>query len=281
MSTKICTNLTVIILTYNESIHIERAIKNVSNWSKDIFVLDSGSNDDTVIIAESLGAKVFTRKFDNYAKQRTYAIKELPITSDWVLFLDADEYLTEELKVEIADTLEHTDKDGFYLKRRFIFMNKWIKYGGYYPTWILRLFKKDLATIDREMNEHIVVSGKVGYLKKDFTDHNLKGLKSWIQKHKKYAEFEAIELINKRRVDPLADIFGNQTQRKRWIRYYIWNNIPPFIRPIVFFVYKIIFMLGILDGPRGWLYHFMHGFWYKLLIDIKYLRMKYVRNSRL
>ena len=101
--------------------------------------------------------------------------------------MDADEYLTEELKKEISETLRSTDYDGFYLKRRFYFRGKWIKHGGYYPTWILRLFKKEKGHVEREINEHFVVDGKVGYLKNDFVDNNHKSLKEWIAKHKRYA----------------------------------------------------------------------------------------------
>ncbi len=95
-------NVTVIILTYNEAIHIARAVDNVIGWAEHVYILDSGSTDDTCKIAGELGAKIFYRKFDNYSSQRNYAIKELPISTDWILFLDADEYLTQELKDEIS-----------------------------------------------------------------------------------------------------------------------------------------------------------------------------------
>ena len=114
------TPLTVVILTFNEEIHIERAIKNVKDWCKDVFVLDSGSTDNTKAIAEKCGAKEFHRKFDNYAKQRNHAIKDLPIDTEWMFFLDADEFLLDPLKEEISQVLDKgTDCNGFYLKRRF------------------------------------------------------------------------------------------------------------------------------------------------------------------
>jgi glycosyltransferase involved in cell wall biosynthesis len=274
-------NISVIILTYNEELNISQALKNITGWAKEIIVLDSGSTDNTVKIAESFGAKVFHRQFDNYANQRNYALKELPISTEWILFLDADEYLSEELKKEISDTLAQTDCDGFYLKRRFYFWNKWIKHGGYYPIWILRLFKKDKGHIEREINEHFVVDGKVGYLKNDFIDNNKKDLTEWIAKHNKYATYEAEELLKYKqrkqagKKDEFANLSGSQAQKKRWIREYIWNPLmPPLIRPFIYFFYRYIIRLGFLDGKAGFVYHILQGLWYPFLIDVKYLELK-------
>lgn len=274
-------DVTIIILSYNEELNISQALKNVSGWAREIIVLDSGSTDNTIKIAESFGAKVFYRKFDNYANQRNYALKELPIATEWILFLDADEYLTEELKKEISETLSQTDCDGFYLKRRFYFWGKWIKHGGYYPIWILRLFKKDKGHIDREINEHFVVAGKVGYLKNDFIDNNKKDLTEWIAKHNNYATYEAEELLKYKQrkqageKDEFANLSGSQAQKKRWIREYIWNPLmPPLIRPFIYFFYRFIIRLGFLDGKAGFVYHFLQGLWYPFLIDVKYLELK-------
>ena len=274
-------DLTVIILTFNEEVNIKQSVSNVIGWARDVFILDSGSTDKTIEVAKKLGAKVFYRKFDTYAKQRNYAIKELPIETDWILFLDADEYLTEELKKEIEDVLPNTAKDGFYLKRRFYFMGRWIKYGGYYPTKILRLFKKDKGRVDRDINEQFVIEGKVGELKNDFIDENHKGISDWIEKHNRYSTFEAQELINfekrlkNQEKDEMAKFFGTQVERKRWIREYIWNPLlPPLVRPFIYYIYRYLFRLGFLDGKEGFIYHFLHGLWFYFLIDVKYLEMK-------
>ena len=282
-------NLTVIILTFNEEINIPHSISNVVGWAKDVFILDSGSKDRTCEIAESLGAMVFLNKFETYAKQRNYAIKKLPIETEWTFFLDADEYLTEELKKEIEETLVRTEYDGFYIKRRFYFMGRWIKYGGYYPTWLLRLFKKDTAIIERDINEHVRVSGRVGNLRNDFVDDNKKGVTDWIEKHNKYATFEAKELLNHEKLkvgckekrlingerNGIANLFGSQAQRKMWIREYIWNPLmPPLIRPFIYFFYRYFFRLGFLDGKEGLIYHFLQGLWFVFLIDVKYLEMR-------
>jgi glycosyltransferase involved in cell wall biosynthesis len=274
-------NLTVIILTYNEEVNIIHSISNVIDWANDVYVLDSGSTDKTVEIAENLGAKVFYRKFDTYAKQRNYAIRELPIETEWILFLDADEYLTDELKDEIGKILPITDKNGFYMKRRFYFMGKWIKHGGYYPTKLLRLFKKDKGKVERDINEQFIVDGDIGELQYDFVDENHKGIYDWIEKHNRYSSFEAQELLNyEKRVkegdnDSYANLFGTSPQRKRWIREYIWNPLlPPLFRPFFYFIYRYFLRLGFLDGKEGLMYFLLHSFCMVLPTSIKYYELK-------
>ena len=271
--------VTVVILTFNEEIHIERAIANVKEWAQSVFILDSGSQDKTCLIAEKMGAKVFYNKFETYSKQRNFAIKELPIETEWMLFLDADEYILEDLKNEIALVLPTAQCNGFYLKRRFYFMGKWIKYGGYYPTYILRLFKRKFATCEREINEHIKVEGEVKTLKGDFVDENLRGISEWTEKHNKYSTFEAQDLYRREQegIDEgeVAKLFGKQNERKRWIVKKIWNPLmPKLLRPFIYFIYRYFFRLGFMDGRRGFIYHFLQGLWFWFLVDVKYFEMK-------
>lgn len=259
--------LIVVILTYNESVHIERVIKNVLGWADKIIVLDSYSEDDTVEKTKSLNVEVISRKFDNYKNQREFAIEYSKNQADWLMFLDADEYLTENLKIEIKAAIQKKDIVGYYLPRRFIFMNKWIKWGGYYPTYLLRLFRPEQANINRVINEHVTVLGKTEYLKYDFVDHNLKGFGNWIDKHNRYATYEAMDLINFKKIKTTFKHSG-----KQWIRYNIWNKLPIIVvRPFVYFLYRYIFRLGFLDGKEGFIYHFLQGFWFWFIIDVKYL----------
>ena len=275
-------DLTIVILTLNEEKNISYALKNVIGWAKKVYVLDSGSTDRTVEIAEKMGAKVFFRKFDTYAKQRNYAIKELPIETEWMMFLDADEYILPELKEEIAETLKSNPKEnGFYLRRRFYFMGKWIKHGGYYPVKLLRLFRPRSAQVVRDINEQIVVKGDTATLKYDFVDENRKGVFDWIEKHNRYSSFEAQELLNydKRRLkntkDDYAKFFGTQPQRKRWIKENIRNRlIPPLARPFVYFTYRYFIKMGFLDGKEGFIYFMMHAFIMGMSTNVKYLELK-------
>lgn len=271
--------LAVIILTYNEEANIAQALDSVSGWANEIFILDSLSSDRTLEIAEKYGCHIAQNKFANYAKQRNFALDHLPITSEWVLFLDADEWLSEELKKEISALIATSPiENGFYIKRRLIWMGRWIR-RGYYPSWQLRLFRHGKGHCEnRAVNEHLIVEGATGHLLNDFTDENKKGVSDWIAKHNGYATREAQELLNTRSVRGYQEIdvslFGSQAQRRRWLRYKVWNNLPPLIRPFFYFIYRYILLGGFLDGREAFIFHFLQALWYPLLIDIKYLEMK-------
>lgn len=274
--------LTVVILTYNESLHIERAIRNVMSWADKIIVLDSYSEDATPQIAGNLGAEVIYRKFDNYKNQRQYAIDYCKDKTEWMLFLDADEYLLEELKLEIKTAIAQTVILGYYLTRRFIFMGKWIKHGGYYPTYLLRLFRPELATVDGAINEHIIVPGATQKLKYDFVDHNLNGITFWTTKHNQYATAEAKALLvaKQNKVASSRVNFLAQAGRKKWIREHIWNHLPLFAKPFIYFTYRYMIRLGFLDGKEGLIFHFLQGCWFWFLVSAKYLEMNAQNNEQ-
>lgn len=273
----------IVLLTRNEELNIRQAIESVYGWAENIVVLDSFSTDKTCEIAKEYGVQIVKREFDNFSSQRNFAIKEFASLSDWMFFLDADEYLTDELRFEI-DKLFDDDSignfDGYLIKRRFIFMGKWIRYGGYYPTWILRLFKPTLALCEREINEHLQILGRVGKLSNDFVDNNKKSFSDWIIKHNLYSDFEALQLMNS---FPLkSNLFGSQAERKLWIRINIWNKmLPPLVRPFIYFFYRYFLRFGFMDGKVGFIFHFMQGLVFLLMIDIKYLEIKYKNKLKI
>lgn len=274
--------LAVIILTYNEQANLAQALRSVSGWAREVFVFDSFSTDRTVEIAREHGASVMQHRFENYARQRNAALDELPVRSEWVLFLDADEWLPEALKQEIDSLIASRPvENGFYLPRRFIWMGRWIR-RGYYPTWILRLFRRGKARCeDRAVNEHLVVDGTTGRLKNDFIHEDLRGVGDWIDKHNRYATLEARELFRQRseqsgEID--ARLFGTQAQRKRWLRHRVFNRMPPLVRPFFFWAYRYVLCGGFLDGREAFIYHFLHALWFPLLIDVKYLERKWQRE---
>ncbi len=248
--------LTTIILTKDEKVHSERCLKNVSGLTSEVFIVDSGSSDKTVEIAEKYGAKVFKHEFENQAQQFNWALDNLPITGEWVLRLDADEYLTEELKKEIEGVLKtNSTVDGFYIKRKVIFMGRWIRHGGFYPTRLLRLFRKGKGRCqEKEMDEHILVSGQTAELEYDIVDENKKGIGFFIEKHNKYAQREA------------RDILSGVTQKESKQAYLQW---PKFLRAFVYFFYRYFILLGFLDGIEGFIFHVLQGFWYRFLVDVK------------
>jgi glycosyltransferase involved in cell wall biosynthesis len=276
--------LTVIILTYNEELNLPQALRSVCGWAQQVIVLDSFSTDRTVQIAREFGAEVYQHRFEDYAKQRNHALT-LPIRSEWILFLDADEWVPPELQREIAAVIDRNPpEDGFYIKRRFIWMGRWIR-RGYYPTWILRLARRGRVRCEeRQVNEHLIVDGAVGYLQHDFIHEDRKDLADWIAKHVRYARREADELIKRElrvaqeEID--ARLFGTQAQRKRWLRRHVWERLPPFVRPWLFFFYRYVLRGGFLDGRAAFVYHFLHALWFMTLIDAFWLEQRLAARRR-
>ena len=193
-------DLTVIILTYNEELHIRRCLENVTTIAKQIFVIDCFSTDKTVEIAESLGANVVQHHWPgNQAEQFNWALDNLPITTQWILRLDADEYLMPELVQELQEKLPSLPNDvsGVILKRRHIFLGKWMR-RGVYPVKLLRIFRHGKGMCEqRLMDEHIQISdGCTVDMEHDFCDHNLNDLSWFCHKHVNYAIREAVDLLD-------------------------------------------------------------------------------------
>ena len=273
------TSVAVIILTYNEEPNIAHALNSVSGWAHQIFIVDSYSTDRTVPIARTYPCEIFQNQFVNYSSQRNFGLMELPIKTEWVLFLDADEWVPDGLKREITEVIEsNPEENGFYIKYRMIWAGQWIR-RGYYPMWILRLFRYGKAYCeDRSVNEHLIIEGKTGHLQNDFVHEDRKGIGDWIQKHIRYAEREATELCKRNegcdQQEVGARLLGSQAQRKRWLRYRMWNRMPPLVRPFLYFFYRYVLTGAFVEGRSALLFHFMHAFWYPMLIDAKYLEMK-------
>lgn len=267
--------MTVVVLTYNESKHIKRCIDSIKLFTDKIVVIDSFSDDDTVELAASLGAKVYQNKWINYATQFNYALEKCPIETKWIMRLDADEIVTEELANLINEDLEKIQDNvsGIYIKRRIVFLGKWIKHGGIYPRWMLRIFRNGKGKCElRWMDEHIKISsGRTIKFDCDIVDDNHNNLCWWTEKHSGYAKREMVDLLNLKykffdvdEVEP--KLFGGQEQRKRWLKTK-YVLLPLFIRPFLHFVYVYVIRLGFLDGKVGGVWHFLQGFWYRFLVD--------------
>lgn len=272
-------DISVIILTYNEKIHIERCIKNAKRFAKDIYIVDCYSNDGTVEIAKSMGVQVFQHPWENHSKQFNWALKNLPISTEWIWRMDADEYLSNELIEELHQRLPSLPKNinGFTAPCLRIFMGKYIKH-GIIPLILLRLFKiKYAACENRYMDEHIQLSeGKIGSLKNPFYDDNLNGLTWWTNKHNGYATREAIDLLlTEYNLLPQESVVNSGAHsaaiRKKKLKYI---KLPLFWRAFAFFILRYIFRLGFLDGKEGFLWHFLQGWWYRTLADAKVYEIK-------
>lgn len=271
--------LAVVILTHNESMHIARALESVKDIASQVFVIDSGSKDATVQLAEAQGAQVLHHPFVNYAQQFQWALDNAPITAQWVMRLDADEIIEPDLAAEIARELPRLPSDvvGINLDRKHIFMGRWIKHGGRYPLRLLRIWRHGHGRIeDRWMDEHMVVwGGRTVTFKGGFADHNLNDLTFFTDKHNKYATREAIDVLNQKyglfaRDEALnAESASWQASAKRWAKERIYNRLPFTVSTALYFVWRYVFQLGFLDGREGLVYHFLQGWWYRFLVGAK------------
>jgi glycosyltransferase involved in cell wall biosynthesis len=275
--------LNVIILTHQEELNLPHALRSLKGLDCEVFVVDSGSTDRTVEIAESFGARVVKHSFENHARQLNWALDTLPLTASWTLRLDADEHLTDDLAAEIGRVLlsAPTDTAGYLIKRRVYFWGRWIRFGGYYPTRLLRLWRTGMARSEEMwMDEHMVVSrGSIGRLKHDFIDENHKGLTFWIDKHNRYSDRE-IMAINASSGESTRQSVGSAVARKRFLKNAIYGRSPLFLRAIAYGFLRYFILLGFLDGRPGFVFHFLQGFWYRVIIDAKIYERRISKLSR-
>ncbi len=273
-------DISVVILTYNEEKHIARCIKSVLPIVSEIFVVDSYSNDATVDIAKSLGARVYQNVFINHAAQFQWGLDHCPIKTGWIMRLDADEYLEPALVEEIQKKFSSLSQDvsGICLKRKHYFLGRWIQHGDRYPLVLLRIWRAGHAHMEKRwMDEHIVLDmGNSVLFEGDFVDDNLNSVDWFISKHNGYASREVIEILNHKyklfsRDSAFEKSDGGQAKIKRIIKERFYNRMPLFVRPLYYFIYRYFLRLGFLDGIEGFAYHFMQGFWYRCLVDLKYL----------
>ena len=175
-----------------------------------------------------------------------------------------------------------SDVTGVNLKRKHIFMDRWVRHGGRYPLLMLRVFRRGKGHIeDRWMDEHITVSdGRTVTFEGGFADHNLNDLTYFTDKHNKYATREAIEVLNHR-----LQLFGHdealnsgsasfQASFKRWAKERVYNRIPFTVSATLYFLWRYIFQLGFLDGRSGLVYHFLQGYWYRFLVGAKLMELQ-------
>jgi glycosyltransferase involved in cell wall biosynthesis len=275
--------VTVVLLTYNEEPNLEPCLRSLCDWAHQIFVVDSGSTDRTREIAASHGIALVHHPFTTHALQWEWALANLPIETEWVLALDADQRVTPELADEICelDSTALRAVDGIYINRRQVFRNKWIKYGGYYPKYLLKMFRRGRVKTDAQdlVDHHFYVVGNAMKLRGDLLEVNQKedDISFWIEKHNRYAtllakeELESIRTARKHLIKP--SLVGQPDQRSLILKQ-LWSRLPLFVRPFLYFIYRYFIRLGFLDGKEGAIFHFMHAFWFRLLVDIKLDELK-------
>jgi glycosyltransferase involved in cell wall biosynthesis len=270
--------ITAIVLTYNEEIHLARCLESIHRLTDDIYVVDSFSTDRTLEIAGKYGAKLLQRVWDNnHSNQVNWALEQLPLDTQWVMRIDADEILTAELVDEIKaiNPSSLSRVNGIFFGRRIKFQGKQLRFGGLGNISVLRLFRFGFGKSEsRWMDEHIRIQGNSISLRNSIIDENLNSITWWISKHNNYASREAVDLLNLKY--KLLDV--NQAHLnakasgidlKRWIKENIYSRLPGGLRALSYFIYRYLFLLGMMDGKSGATFHVLQAFWYRFLVDVK------------
>ena len=276
-------DISVIILTFNEELHIKRCLDRISPHVKNVFIIDSFSTDKTLKLAkEYKNVTILQNKWTNYATQFNWALENAQIETKWVLRLDADEYLTLELVEELKEKLPCLEQDvtGIVFPLRRVFLGRTIR-RGMNQVKLLRLFQNGKAKSEvRQMDEHIqVIEGRTIEFKNEFADDNLNNLSWWTLKHVGYAIREAADLLdiefdltNAKTSDESKQI-SEQAHQKRMLKHK-YAMKPLFWRSFAYFIYRYFFKFGFLEGKEGFLWHFLQGWWYRTLVDAKIFEIK-------
>lgn len=272
------TDISVIILTFNEEANLGAALDSVRRWAKEVFVVDSYSTDRTVDIAlerAADGVRVVQHAFEDYSKQWNWAVERLPIGTEWVLKLDADERVTPEFKEEFGRVVSDPANDyvAYYFRRRFIFMGRHLRWGGMFNNWDVRLWKHAYGRFeDRPCNEHVVIrGGKVGRMGAAVDHHSAKDLAAWIEKQNRYTTLEAaIRLTGRDGTGTRPRLLGGKAERSKWFRrtYY---RLP--LRPLVYFFVFGMLKGAFLDGRPGMRYAILRSI-FLYLNDLKVIESR-------
>lgn len=251
--------LTAIIPSFNSEDIIEDCIKSVL-WADEILVVDSFSSDKTLEIAKKYGCRILQHEYVYSAKQKNWAIPKAK--NEWILLLDTDERVTSELKKEIQKKLyTKMPCDGYFIARRHYFLEKWMRFGGRYPLYNIRLFKKTCRYEDRDVHAHIILDKtKISYLKNDIIHLSDRSLSQYFHKANRYTTYNAnymAKIYNKKIKIDWQGFFTNTMIFKATIKDF-WYFIP--FSSTARFLYMYIFKLGFLDGSRGFVLALLYGF---------------------
>ncbi len=278
--------VSVIVPVKNEAANLRRCLPALA-WADEVYVVDSGSTDATGTVAAEHGAQVVQFAFNGtFPKKKNWALEHLPFRNDWVLIVDADEVVPHELAEEIARRTAADEADGFYLNMKYFFLGRRIKHCGYNECWNLRLFKHRLGRYERipaapgstagdnEAHEHVELQGRVARLVHELDHYAYPTISSWIEKHDRYAGWEA-ENYERFLSEPIPSTIGAGKRFKRWLKK-VYLRLP--LRPAVRFVYAYIFRLGFLDGHPGLIFCLLLSF-YDFLCGAKRYELQLSRRS--
>jgi glycosyltransferase involved in cell wall biosynthesis len=272
--------VSVMIPTLNEEANLRRCLDHLQ-WADEVVIVDSGSTDETVNIAQAYGAKVVQFKWNGlWPKKKNWALRHAPFKHKWVLIVDADEWITPELVREIERAIKGDQDVGYYINRKFIFMGRWIKHCGYYPSWNLRLIKRGFGEYeqltgigntgsgDNEVHEHVIPNGPVGYLDHDMLHFAFPNIHTFMEKHNRYSNWEAA--VQFRKADTTSAAIGEKLSKRRRLKNL--SRYLPF-RPTLRFLYAYAWKGGFLDGQPGYIFCRLLAI-YEYLSVAKYTELK-------
>jgi glycosyltransferase involved in cell wall biosynthesis len=269
--------LSVLIPTRNEERNLVACLKSV-DWADEIIVFDSHSTDGTLDMARAAGATILQKDFDNFAAHKNWALDNIDFRHGWVLLIDADERITEPLADEIKAAVAPAAGPvaGYYIARQTLFCGRWIRHGGVYPDYNLRLLRRGSGRFeDRLVHEHIILDGAVGYFKHHLVHDDDKGFERYLERHNHYTSLEAVEIVRRRRgllqrttLDGDLSMVG--PARRRWLKNFAQRWLP--CRPLCVFLYMYVLKAGFLDGRMGLRYCFLKMFFeYQIAIKVREL----------
>ncbi len=269
--------VSVLICTKNEERNLGDCLKSVA-WADDCTVFDSYSDDQTVKIAQAEGARVVQRQFDNFSAHKNWALDHLDFKYDWILIVDADERVTPELAREIAALVSGSpEHHGYYLARKNFFAGTWIRHGGWYPDWNLRLLRRGRGRYEpRLVHEHILLEGPPGFLENPLIHYDYKGIERYFDRHNVYSSLEAVEahrtLTAPGRPQGLpAALRAPGPERRRFLKNLAYRYLPA--RALMKFLWMYLIKLGFLDGRMGFRYCLLHTFYdYQISLKLEELR---------
>ncbi|MBN2021093.1 MAG: glycosyltransferase family 2 protein [Sedimentisphaerales bacterium] len=274
--------VTVIIPAYNEQVNLSAAIKSVAGWAEQVIVVDSFSKDATVEIADTLGAEIYRHKYESIAAQRTWAMNLPAVRNRWIFNLDADERLTDELKDELNYRLHNIPDEvgAFAIRRKHIFMGRWMRHGGDY-IWLIRLVRKGRCRIIKTpyLNEHTIVNGRVEKLEADFIHLTEKTFTEWVERQARGSLKYTLAMLNNTTDDPRPDPEKGESIEgpvRTWLNHRLFYKTPFFIRPFIRFFVNYFLRGGFLDGWQGYVYHTVNDFLYPFFV---YANRREIRQS--
>ena len=278
--------ISVLIPAKNEAANLAACLASVA-WCDDIVVVDSGSTDGTPAIARAAGARVVDFKWDGkFPKKKNWALANIPWKNDWVFIIDADERVTPVLEAAMRAALGQSQHQGFYVNRRFWFLDGWLNHCGYFPSWNLRFFRHALGRYeqpaggagagsgDNEVHEHVELRGTAGYLAGEMEHYAFPDIATWVEKHNRYSNWEARLQIEAASHDAAG--LDPALARKRRLRRLAWA-LPG--RPALRFLYHYVWRAGFLDGYRGFVFCRLMG-WYEFLCATKARELQRLRQAK-